>query len=81
MSRTKKKKRTGAKAVSSRCCNHGSCDYCLSNRMHKHNKRKVNDGTLTDYGIKQDRENTYETEAEALPDGTDYSNLPRPDAP
>ena len=49
--------------------------------MHKHNKRKVNDGTLTDYGIKQDRENTYETEAEALPDGTDYSNLPRPDAP
>ena len=40
MSRTKKKALTGAKAVSSRCCNNGSCDWCLGNKMHKHNKKK-----------------------------------------
>jgi len=43
MSRTIKKAKTGAKSVSRSCCNHGTCDYCLSNRMHKHNKRCVDD--------------------------------------
>jgi hypothetical protein len=41
MSRTIKKPKTGAKAVSSRCCNNGTCDYCLSNKMHKHNKKLI----------------------------------------
>jgi len=39
MSRTIRKKLTGAKAVSSNCRNHGTCDYCKGNRTHKH-KRK-----------------------------------------
>jgi len=64
MSRTTKKAKTGAKAVSSRCCNNGSCDYCLGNKMHKHNKKL----------IEQEREENNETYIEALPNGTDYSN-------
>jgi len=70
MSRTIKKAKTGAKAVSRSCCNHGTCDYCLSNRMHKHNKKLI-----------QERENIHETEAKALPSGTDCSDLSRSDAP
>jgi len=69
MSRTIKKPKTGAKSVSRSCCNHGTCEYCLSNRMHKHNKKLI-----------QEREENNETEAKALPDGTDYSNSLRPDA-
>ena len=28
-----------AKAWSMSCRNHGSCGYCLGNKMHKHNKK------------------------------------------
>ena len=64
MSRTKRKPKTGAKAVDRSCGNNGSCGYCLGSKMHKHNKKL----------IKQDRENIYETESKALPDGTNHSN-------
>lgn len=33
MSRTIKQKKTGGKAVSRHCQNHGSCNYCYSNRL------------------------------------------------
>lgn len=36
----KRKPKTGAKAVSSRCRNNGTCQYCLSNRTHKNIKRE-----------------------------------------
>ena len=49
MSRTKRKAKTGAKAVSSRCRNHGSCDYCKGNKMHKHSKKLVNDNEEVTY--------------------------------
>jgi len=47
MSRTRKKPKTGAKAVSHSCSNNGTCAYCLSNRMHKHNKKKPLTSELT----------------------------------
>ena len=34
MSRTKKHKLTGAKAVSHQCENHGSCEWCRRNRTY-----------------------------------------------
>jgi len=40
MSRTKRKDKTGGKAVDSSCGNNKGCGYCLGNRMHKHNKKK-----------------------------------------
>ena len=30
----------GAKAVDHTCRNHGSCEYCKSNRLHKYEKQK-----------------------------------------
>jgi hypothetical protein len=39
MSRTTKKKLTGAKAVSHQCRNNGTCPWCLGNRMYKHLKK------------------------------------------
>lgn len=39
MSRTIKKKKTGAKAVSRQCSNNGSCPWCYGNRMYKHLKK------------------------------------------
>jgi hypothetical protein len=42
MSRTTKKKLTGAKAVSHQCRNNGICPYCFGNRMYKHLKRMIN---------------------------------------
>lgn len=42
MSRTIKKKLTGAKSVSHQCRNHGSCKWCLGNRMYKHLKKLIN---------------------------------------
>lgn len=30
----------GAKAVDPSCRNHGSCEYCKSNRLHKYEKQK-----------------------------------------
>ena len=41
MSRTVKKAKTGSKAISSMCCNNGTCDWCLGNKMHKHNKHNT----------------------------------------
>ena len=41
MSRTVKKKLTGAKAVSHQCRNNGPCPYCFGNRMYKHLKRMI----------------------------------------
>jgi hypothetical protein len=43
MSRTKRKDKTGAKSVSSNCRNHGSCEYCKGNRLHKHKRKEVSD--------------------------------------
>ena len=34
MSRTRKHKLTGAKAVSHQCENHGSCEWCRRNRTY-----------------------------------------------
>ena len=45
MSRTKKKKFTGAKAVSRQCRNNGSCPHCRKNRLYKHLKRMINGKT------------------------------------
>ena len=42
MSKTRRKPKTGAKAVAHSCRNNGTCDYCKGNRLHKH-KRKVNE--------------------------------------
>lgn len=36
----KRKPYRGAKRVSKSCQNHGSCEYCLSNRLYKNRKRK-----------------------------------------
>lgn len=45
MSRTIKKKKTGAKAVSHSCRNNGTCPVCFGNRMYKHLKRMINGNT------------------------------------
>lgn len=31
----------GAKAIDKTCRNHGGCDYCLHNRMHKNEVKNV----------------------------------------
>lgn len=36
-----RKRYKGAKAVDTSCRNHGSCDYCKGNRIHKNQKRKL----------------------------------------
>ena len=48
MSRTVKKKKTGAKAVSHQCRNNGTCPWCYGNRMYKHLKRLFKYGTDND---------------------------------
>ena len=45
MSRTIKQKKTGGKAVSHQCRNHGTCPVCFGNRMYKHLKRMINGKT------------------------------------
>ena len=40
MSRSTKKPKTGAKAVAHSCRNNGTCDYCKSNRLHKHKREE-----------------------------------------
>lgn len=42
MSKTIKKNKTGAKAISHQCRNNGTCPWCYSNRMYKHLKRIFN---------------------------------------
>ena len=37
----KRKPYSGSKAIDRTCRNHGSCPYCLENRMHKYNKAKM----------------------------------------
>jgi hypothetical protein len=45
-----RKKFHKAKAVDRTCRNHGSCPYCLGNRTHKHNLRKLMaDNELKDF--------------------------------
>lgn len=42
MSRSyKKNKYTKSKAIDTSCRCHGGCPYCLSNRMHSDNKKKM----------------------------------------
>ena len=41
MSRTRKKPKTGAKAVAHSCRNNGTCDYCKGNRLHKHKRKEL----------------------------------------
>lgn len=41
MSRTIKRKKTGAKAFSHRCRNNGSCDYCKENRVFFDTKNRI----------------------------------------
>ena len=36
----KRKQYYGAKAVDSTCRNHGSCDWCKGNRLHKFKKKE-----------------------------------------
>ncbi len=36
----KRKPYSGAKSVCRTCRNHGSCDYCKSNRLHKFKKKE-----------------------------------------
>jgi hypothetical protein len=40
MSRTKKHKLTGGKAVDPSCRNHGDCPVCQGNRLHKNQIRQ-----------------------------------------
>lgn len=35
-----RKQYTGGKAIDKSCRNHGSCTWCLENRMHKYRVRK-----------------------------------------
>lgn len=42
----KRKQYRGAKAVDYTCRNHGSCDWCLSNRLHKFKKKEPLEDTF-----------------------------------
>lgn len=47
----KRKPYKGAKAVDRSCRNHGDCNWCKSNRLHKNIKRlKSMDDKIEDYG-------------------------------
>jgi len=54
MSRTYKKKYTGAKAFDKTCRNNGSCPYCKSNRTYKNNKKSTLDEELKEYYKEKD---------------------------
>lgn len=53
MSRTTRKNFTGAKSVDSSCRNHGDCEYCRSNRLHKHRRSKAK-------GTNEEQDNDHE---------------------
>jgi hypothetical protein len=53
MSRTTRKNLTGAKEFSPSCRNHGDCEYCRSNRLHKHKRSKAK-------GTNKEQDNGYE---------------------
>ena len=42
----KRKQYRGAKAVDCTCRNHGSCGWCLSNRLHKFKKKEPLEDTF-----------------------------------
>lgn len=53
----RRKPYTGSKAIDRTCRNHGSCSWCLGNRIHKYNKKleainnglkEYNDGNMGD---------------------------------
>ena len=50
MSNTRRKPKTGAKAVAHSCRNNGTCEYCKGNRLHKH-KREESKANEKLYGI------------------------------
>lgn len=58
MSRTRKHKLTGAKAVSHSCENHGSCDWCRRNRTYN----ELRDKEKAEYDEKEFRNNFVMTE-------------------
>ena len=37
----RRKKLTGPRAVDMQCKNHGTCPWCLRNRLHKNKKREL----------------------------------------
>jgi len=45
----KRKQYTGAKAIDKTCRNHGSCEYCKSNRLHIQERNKQ----ASDYALKE----------------------------
>lgn len=46
----KRKKYAGAKAIDKTCRNHGSCEYCKSNRLHKYTRSiKASESALKEY--------------------------------
>jgi hypothetical protein len=48
----KRKPYYGSKAFDCTCRNHGSCSYCLSNRLYQYNKAKLSsDQRLDDYKL------------------------------
>ena len=48
----KRKPYSGSKAIDCTCRNHGSCSYCLSNRLYQFNKAKLSsDQRLDDYKL------------------------------
>jgi len=60
MSRTKRKPYTKSKRWDASCRNHGGCPYCLSNRMHKNDKRiskVMNQLKELDYGTRNIKPN------------------------
>ena len=51
MSRTFRKAYTKSKRFYKSCRNHGSCDYCRGNRLHKHRKQPTVEQELKQIGI------------------------------
>lgn len=56
----KRKQYRGAKAVDCTCRNHGSCEWCLSNRLHKFKKKEPPEETFKNLsnsiGLKTDND-------------------------
>lgn len=44
----RRKPYTGAKYMDRNCRNHGSCDYCKSNRLHKFIKKQPVDSVISE---------------------------------
>ncbi len=50
----KRKSYRGSKAFDCGCRNHGSCSWCLSNRVHKNRKRKLKSNDDIDWDSFED---------------------------